>query len=203
MVTMIAPIYGLNEVIFNWTSDAEDPTYYIYIDGLFVKTTLDTTYTLTTVVNGDIFRFEVYDEPTIVEPYFANYFNLNFYSKNQNISKFVVSEKIDGSFTETQTLNTVRGTYYYGLDTRQFEDGDTAEYKIEPFFDKNNEEGITYNFINEVITYPSNVGNILTFDSSSGIINIEKYDIFDSETYTDFVNPYDNEYDNTDAHFGA
>lgn len=203
MVTMNEPFYGLNEIIFNWSSDSSSPTYYIYIDGLFEKTTLDTSYTLTTVTNGNLFRFEVYDEPTIVEKYFPNYFNLNFFNKNQEISKFIVSEKVGSSFIETQTLNTIRGTYYYSINTRQYADETTAEYRIEPYFNKNNEEGINYNFVNEVITYPSNVGNKLFLDTSSNSIYIEKYDISSSETFTNFNNPYDNNYTDTSTHFGV
>lgn len=191
MITYADPIYLNESIVFNWTSDISSPTYAIYLNGLFERTQTDTSFTLTDLKPNDIYRFEVFDTSSFnVENYYPNFYNLNFYSNNTNITRYLIEELNDSSSYFT-TANIVRrsGQFYYNYDTPQYEDGETVTVRITPYY-SNNTPGTPFIFTDTVISYPTQVNSRLTIDEDGSLI-LSKYNINEVTVTTAISNPYD------------
>lgn len=160
------------QILMQWTSDISGPTYYMYKNGLYIGSTTETQYYITNLIDGEIFRFEVYDiQPTSIDKFYPGYFNIGFYNKDSNILSYYIYEIINsGSSSLSNILNTKSGKYFYNFNTKWYPDTSVVDIEIKPKY-INGTFGDPFLFNKQIITYPSTIKSSLNIDSS-GIINV-------------------------------
>lgn len=159
------------EVTFFWESTLENPTYYLYKNGLFIGTQTQSDYTIVNIQENEVYRFEVFDtqpNSSDIEHFFPGNFYFNFYTKpSENILSYKVESNVnDAGWTTIQILNTKTDKSVYSFQTPWYEDTDNVQIRIYPKY-RNNKESIPFYFNKEVITYPSPVSNSIALVAGS------------------------------------
>jgi hypothetical protein len=158
--------YNGGQVTFYWESDLNNPTYYLYKNGLFLGTQSQSDYTFIQLKNNEVFRFEVFDyEPSIadIEDFYPGYFHFNFYTKpSEKIASYEIQEKVDsGDWRTLEILNTKINKSLYTFDTPWYNDKSIINIRIIPKY-INNKDGEPFSFMREVITYPLSLNTTIS-----------------------------------------
>lgn len=158
--------YNGGQVTFYWGSDLNNPTYYLYKNGLFLGTQTQSDYTFIQLKNNEVFRFEVFDyEPSIgdIEDFYPGYFHFNFYTKpSEKITSYEIQEKVNsGDWRTLEILNTKINKSLYTFDTPWYNDKSIVNIRIIPKY-INNKDGDPFSFMREVITYPLSLNTTIS-----------------------------------------
>ena len=158
--------YNGGQVTFYWESDLNNPTYYLYKNGLFLGTQTQSDYTFIQLKNNEVFRFEVFDyEPSIgdIEDFYPGYFHFNFYTKpSEKITSYEIQEKVNsGDWRTLEILNTKINKSLYTFDTPWYNDKSIVNIRIIPKY-INNKDGEPFSFMREVITYPLSLNTTIS-----------------------------------------
>ena len=129
MVTLEAPTQvGRWSVRLRWSSDQEDPTFYIYRDGTLVATT-KATERIFVLESGDAPVIEVFDSaddtPTTVYP---SRFTLAWYAV-AGADYYQVDEYVDSEWPACAKV-TDDGAGYFKWTSRVLEDSETHQFRV-------------------------------------------------------------------------
>lgn len=170
-------IFNLNNgtIYFDWGSDISDPTYYIYRNGIFIGNQSQNNYTINDLVDGEIFRFEVFDVSTDrPEVFYDNYFYFNFFVNDiTNLREFLVEERINSeTYVPTKSIFVKANNYFYSIRSNFYNDNDDVSVRITPV-SINRKKGQPFEINKRIVTYPDSVNTESYIEDNKLYINIK------------------------------
>lgn len=150
--------------LVSWSSDLEDPTFYIYQDGLLINTT-EQTEQVFTVEKGESLVVEVLDDPDAVPiTAFPGRLTICWYA-SADTDHYRIEEYIDSAWKLRAKIKDL-GEGYFKWKTRFLEDSQTHEFRILPV-GINGNQGTAKEFSCLMVRHPSekDVGYLYSNDT--------------------------------------
>lgn len=142
---------GPTQFEFIYSSDLDDPTFYIYVDGAFVTETKETTWTVTAPLNSQ-FQFDVLDvETDTPEEHFPSKFTLRWDGTPDSTSYRVDQYVTDQWVAKHVAIADDTRVYHYKTDT--LDDSTTYQFRVVPL-DSIGRDGTVTEFEAEMCRYP-------------------------------------------------
>ncbi len=142
---------GPTQFEFTFSSDLDDPTFYIYIDGVFVSSTKDTTWTVTIPLNSQ-FQFDVLDvETDAPEEHFPSTFTLRWDGTPDSTTYRVEQYVTDTWVAKHVTVADDTRVFHYK--TELLDDSTTYQFRVVPV-DGVGRDGTILEFEAEMCRYP-------------------------------------------------
>lgn len=131
-VTMADPVWlDARTVRLAWSSDEEDPTYYVWRDGALVATTEASSMDFT-LSAGEVLTVDVFDDSADVQSNaWPGRLTLNWFDAGDDVDYFRCEEYSGGEWVERAQLSE-DGRGYYQWTTRFLEDVTEHQFRIVP-----------------------------------------------------------------------
>ena len=151
MVTLQTPIRtGLQSMLLEFSSDLQNPTFYIYVDGILVAETQQTQYTLA-INAGETVVVEILDDvDTAPMQVFPGKVRLGWFWVD-DCDYYRIDEYIDSQWTERKRMPQSNG--YLIWESRFLEDGQVHNFRVVPV-GTNGNEGQAKEFAVLVVHHP-------------------------------------------------
>lgn len=153
----------------SWSSDVEDPTFYVYVDGALYLTTMDTE-TIVTVDEGEVPIIEVLDDedaiPTLAWP---SRLTLCWYAE-PDTGYYQVQEYVDEDWIARGNVSD-RGEGYFKWQSRVLEDVTSHQFRIIPV-GTNGNEGTARTFVCLMVRHPTPPDVSYAYSDSTHTVSI-------------------------------
>lgn len=160
---------GLTTWHFAWTSDQEDPTYYLYQDGQLIAVTQQA-WRYVVVASSERFLFEVLDDaeatPTVGYPGRVNV----TWTSVEGAYGYSVQEYVDGGWPQRQKIKD-NGEAWFSFQSRYLEDVTTHQFRVVPEFGEGI-EGRPLNFTVLMVRRPDGPDLTYTYDDETHKVTI-------------------------------
>lgn len=160
---------GRWSIRLRWSSDQDDPTFYIYRDGTLVATTKATEWTFT-LESGDIPVIEVLDDadatPATVYP---SRFTLSWYAVTDT-DYYRIDEYVGGEWLVCAKL-TDDGAGYFKWVTRVLQDATTHQFRVVAVDAAGNESTAT-TMTALMVRHPDPPDVTYSYDSGTGKVTV-------------------------------
>ena len=153
---------------FSWTSTLDDPTFYVYQDGLLIDITTQTSRTVRVSENGQL-QFEVLDSASEL-PARAFPAHLFFTWEPVAAAKYRVERFVDAAWTEVLTI-TDRGQATFSYTTPTLADVTTHQYRVVPVT-AGGVDGPPRTWAVFLVRWPDKADVTLTWNESTHKINV-------------------------------
>lgn len=142
---------GPTSVVFSWSSDLEDPTFYVWVNGVFVGTTLETSYVVAVGV-GEQVQFDVFDDAAGVPlDYYPPFLVLRWQGRDGSVL-FRVEEDVSGQWVFRGLVPFSVGNVYRHR-TGVLSDSTEYTHRVVPL-DVEGRTGSVLEFSAEMVRYP-------------------------------------------------
>ena len=169
MVTLQTPIRtGLQSVLLKFSSDQEDPLFYIYIDGILVAETGQTEY-IVAIEAGESCMVEVLDDADALPmQVFPGKLRLGWFWV-ADTDYYRIDEYINEAWTQRRRMPCSGG--YLNFQSRFLEDGQSHTFRIVPINTAGN-EGAAKQFAILMVRHPDPPDVDYDYDGETGKITI-------------------------------
>lgn len=159
---------GPTEFTFSYTSGLSSPTFWIYINGEFITTTLETTYKATVPISGQL-QFDVFDDASSVPPeHYPAQATIRWYGRD-GAAMYRVDRYVDSTWVPQQTIPYSR-TNLFHYTSGVLADVTTHQFRVIPI-GPDGHEGTALNFSVEMVRYPDAPSQTMTFTGGELVIS--------------------------------
>lgn len=152
-----------------YSSDVQDPTFYIYQDGELLATTQLTMWRFT-VAAGKSLMIEILDDATVAAgEVFPPTLTLGWH-RVADANQYVIEEYVASVWTERARVDEV-GSGYYMWSSRVLEDVTTHQFRVTPE-DDNGISGTPIEFTALMARNPDRPSRVITYDDQTGKVTV-------------------------------
>jgi len=171
MVTIQPPIRtGRRTWLLRYSSDQEDPTFYIYIDGTLVAETHHTEYEISINIGESYIAEILEDASQLPMQVFPGKQRLNWFGFTEgDVDYYRIDEYIDSAWVERKRKKETGG--YITFESRFLEDGQTHTFRIVPIGIDGN-EGTAKQFAVLMVRHPDVPDVGYTYDGGTNKVTI-------------------------------